>query len=448
MSELVRESKIRDFVCRDQGKLKGCGKIFQDQVEFNEHVKRRNLARDLICPNKDTKPPVEITISDEDDDEVIFLEPPSLAPLPSAKLATARSKPSIPITTSTRSPRPSGPPSRNNNPLPDISQSLSQPQEISVESVKLNSQENIQSPSSHHPDISQSPSQRHDETDESVELDSHYPVQSLSSQAKGSTVSISRKKKLTDSSRPQSETKERKLTKNQQENEHMSLLLDKKVVRKQQIKFLKQKKSKENRTEKDPRVATSRSVSESNQEVNKSKEDDDVHNLQDSEEDDETFYDRLQLEVASIVGKIGDEENNKDPPTAESSEEVDQEEDNVDDTGVGDLHVAERREEKRLDGEGFNQDLEHLETEETEPDRENEGDSSDEEEEEEFVLIYGEDPCSLCPRCSTELGSRDLSINLRTGDMTVYCDNILCPARIVVRNLGLDRKINNVSRGL
>ena len=86
MSELVRESKIRDFVCRDQGKLKGCGKIFQDQVEFNEHVKRRNLARDLICPNKDTKPPVEITISDEDDDEVIFLEPPSLAPLPLAKL--------------------------------------------------------------------------------------------------------------------------------------------------------------------------------------------------------------------------------------------------------------------------------------------------------------------------------------------------------------------------
>ena len=97
--------------------------------------------------------------------------------------------------------------------------------------------------------------------------------------------------------------------------------------------------------------------------------------------------------------------------------------------------------------------MEHLEREETEPDRENEGDSSDEEEEaeeeeEEFVLIYGEDPCSLCPRCSTELGSRDLSINLRTGDMTVYCDNILCPARIVVRNLGLDRKINNVSRGL
>ena len=52
--------------------MRGCGKIFKDHLEYNEHVKTRNLARDLICPNKKTKPPLEITLSDEDEDEVVF----------------------------------------------------------------------------------------------------------------------------------------------------------------------------------------------------------------------------------------------------------------------------------------------------------------------------------------------------------------------------------------
>ena len=71
------EAKTRDFVCQDQGKVRECGKFFKDQCKYIEHVKTRNLARDLICPNKKTKPPLKISLSDEDEDEVVFLSPQS-----------------------------------------------------------------------------------------------------------------------------------------------------------------------------------------------------------------------------------------------------------------------------------------------------------------------------------------------------------------------------------
>ena len=76
-------------------------------------------------------------------------------------------------------------------------------------------------------------------------------------------------------------------------------------------------------------------------------------------------------------------------------------------------------------------------------------DNDDEdEEEEEFVLCFGKDPCTVCPKCERELGHRGLTINIRTGVMTVYCDNDHCKSRIVVRNLPQDRKKYIVPCGL
>ena len=140
----------------------------------------------------------------------------------------------------------------------------------------------------------------------------------------------------------------------------------------------------------------------------------------------------------------------------DSNEVTEKEEDNnVVPTEVGIAETVIYNCEKEGDcGDGLNQDLEQLERELAQIDEENGGggDSSDddkeEEEEEEFVLFYGKDPCTDCPKCSTELGHRDLTINIRTGVTTVHCDNNQCHARIVVMNLLLDRKKTNVPCGL
>ena len=455
-------------------------------------------------------------------------------------------------------------------------------------------------------------------------MDSQRKFQSLSSPEKGSNISIPSKQKMTAFSRSRSETKERKVIKNQKENDDMSLLLDKKVVRKQQMSLYRQKnKSNETRRERErgPRVvveAKSRQLDSSRKVLNEdtawpcsfgaalslsdvppvvkkaqvkrkkentngeriyvvkdkrksqtgrepdlkrkscgsfegkktkrrkttvpkadtktaeriprsqspiqdrevidkeipsvnleaekveddlnelnnqedvdnstlaaseestednsqldmsdskmnedeqSKQDDDINDLLESEGDDadETLLDHLELEVANIVGirearEEVDEENNTDdshvPPTTKSTPEKesevteemdseDQEEEHVVQTEVGTSGTEISKEDKGQDGEGFNQ-------EEIETDEENDEDSSDGDDEEEFVLFYGKDPCTNCPRCSKELGL-DFSINLTTGVTTVFCDNNHCQAKIVVRNLFLDRQKTNVTYGL
>ena len=148
----------------------------------------------------------EDNIGGEDDDEVIFLPPPTSPPAPPSPPApasppappspqpamkeveeSARSEPRIAVIT--RSPSHPRSPSQNNN-LPDISPSQS-------------------------PDSSVASSQPVEETVGSVELDSQRKFQSSSSQRKSSNVSIPSKQKMTASSRSRSETKERKVTKNQ-----------------------------------------------------------------------------------------------------------------------------------------------------------------------------------------------------------------------------------------
>ena len=49
-SQIKMPTRRKEWVCLDQGILKGCEQIFHDQVEYNEHVKIRNLTRDKICP--------------------------------------------------------------------------------------------------------------------------------------------------------------------------------------------------------------------------------------------------------------------------------------------------------------------------------------------------------------------------------------------------------------
>ena len=188
------ETKTRDFVCEDRGQFKGCGKIMSDPVEHNEHVRRRNLARDKICPYKrersersqTTKQPVVITLTDEEDDsdEVMILQPPPPPPTPPSPKPAMREKRDFPPAERSqhwtpviaRSPTPpSRSPSQNNNPPPDISQSAAQT----------------------HISVAVAPSQLEEETVGIKELASQMKIQPTSSQGNVSNDSISHQKKET-----------------------------------------------------------------------------------------------------------------------------------------------------------------------------------------------------------------------------------------------------------
>ena len=566
------ETKMRDFACKDRGKFKGCGEIMRDQLEYNEHAKRGNLATDMICPytgdesERSQKQPVVITLTDEEEDnnEVTILPPPPPPPLPKPTMREKeRSQPSIPDIT--RSPPPqTKAPREKNYPPPDIIQSPVQSQ-ISVALSKLG-----------------------EETVESEELNSHTNIQSTSSQVKVSNVSISSKKKATFKIRQpiSAPPKERKVIKQKEndENDEMSLLLDKKVVRKQQIGLFRQKKSVKKRSvvaESTPRsVKSSRKVSnedsawpcsfgaaislsdaplvkkalkkKKNKKTNKDKdkkksqigissdlkrksmelseekkakfrkisisgskpegiprsqtpipnreftdeeksavntepnkmkkdlndvshhkdkeddcckkstEDDDIDNLLESGGDDDDTDgnppEPSELNISSKVeGVEVDDENNNDesnnaPTIIDSSEPEDISHAELLGTPEKESEVSEKSD--RSQDEDRNLFQMEAEIEEEEYDKYGRGgDSTDDnddedEEEEEFVLCFGKDPCTVCPKCERELGHRGLTINIRTGVMTVYCDNDHCKSRIVVRNLPQDRKKYIVPCGL
>ena len=65
--------------------------------------------------------------------------------------------------------------------------------------------------------------------------------------------------------------------------------------------------------------------------------------------------------------------------------------------------------------------------------------SSSEEEEEEIILYFESDNCDSCPVCGQILDVRasasTISINVRSGAITVYCKNPTCSVKIQIRNL-------------
>ena len=47
-----QREKVTEWICRDHGLYKGCGMVFFDQMQYNEHKKIRNISRDKMCPMK------------------------------------------------------------------------------------------------------------------------------------------------------------------------------------------------------------------------------------------------------------------------------------------------------------------------------------------------------------------------------------------------------------
>ena len=303
-SQIPKPSKRKEWVCLDQGVLKGCEKIFHDQLEYNEHVKIRNLARDKICPERKEREKLkreeqkgsEVNVKNEwkgfkgpTEEITIPDSPPYIAPgedrgvsppagqesfsvrddgvllLPEISSSTPPDLPDI-ITSS--KPQESGPPKLR---LPVVNRSSSPPaaSQPPVRSpVRTQSSETLwNNPSpvnAPDPPATRSPNKeivrrvrvvRSPETERpAVAFSQQISDSPSSSKAEPTKVFIPTRKTenpklpifIRNSEKPKqvkvAEKTDNSKNTNQKENDDLAMLLDKKVVRRQQLGLLSEKK--------------------------------------------------------------------------------------------------------------------------------------------------------------------------------------------------------------
>ena len=141
---------------------------------------------------------------------------------------------------------------------------------------------------------------------------------------------------------------------------------------------------------------------------------------------------RLMQSGDEMAQNVSDAETEYEPLSSE--EEMEEENDEQDDgNGEQEDNVEDNEMNNQMNNAGNVED-----------NNENQGDNEDDEVKDDgpirYVLIYGEDDCTKCPRCKTALNLKDGNASINVVDFSYIVNCSGCLKRIHIRNMISDRQ--------